>query len=91
MATVDVNGLCKALNIGTATITATSTDGSDLTATCEVTVTKPTGINGLSTEDNDGAAYFTIDGVRLTSSPQQGGIYIREKGGQREKVVIKQR
>ena len=38
VATVDENGNVTAVSIGTATITATTTDGSNLTATCEVTV-----------------------------------------------------
>ena len=91
VATVDAGGLCKALNKGTATITVTSTDGSGVTATCEVTVTEATGIEGLSTSDNVGVAYYTTDGVRLTNNPQQGGIYIRQQGDKRKKVVIKRR
>ena len=38
VATVDQNGNVKALATGTATITATATDGSNLTATCEIIV-----------------------------------------------------
>ncbi len=38
VATVDANGLVTAVAAGTATITATTTDGSNLTASCEVTV-----------------------------------------------------
>ena len=38
VATVDENGNVTAVSIGTATITATTTDGSNLSATCEVTV-----------------------------------------------------
>ena len=40
LATVDATGLVKALAPGTATITAKTTDGSGLSATCAVTVTK---------------------------------------------------
>ena len=39
VATVDPNGLVTANKVGTATITATTTDGTDLCASCEVTVT----------------------------------------------------
>ena len=38
VATVDENGNVTAVSIGSATISATTTDGSNLTATCEVTV-----------------------------------------------------
>ena len=38
VATVDENGNVTAVSIGTVTITATTTDGSDLSASCEVTV-----------------------------------------------------
>ena len=38
IATVDNNGMVTAVKVGTATITATTTDGSNLSATCKVTV-----------------------------------------------------
>ncbi len=38
IATVDVNGKVTAVAVGTATITATTTDGSNLSASCEYTV-----------------------------------------------------
>ncbi|MBE6116384.1 MAG: hypothetical protein E7187_06110, partial [Erysipelotrichaceae bacterium] len=38
VATVDQNGVVTAVGVGTATITAATTDGTQLTATCEVTV-----------------------------------------------------
>ena len=38
VATVDANGVVTAVAVGEATITATTTDGSDLSATCQVTV-----------------------------------------------------
>ena len=41
IATVDENGLVTALATGTATITATTNDGSKLSATCVVNVTSP--------------------------------------------------
>ncbi len=40
VATVNTNGLVSALGVGTATITATTTDGSNLSASCVVTVTE---------------------------------------------------
>ncbi len=41
VATVDNTGKVTAVAEGTATITATATDGSDVSASCEVTVTQP--------------------------------------------------
>ena len=38
VATVDANGLVTAIGVGETTITATTTDGSNLTASCKVTV-----------------------------------------------------
>lgn len=46
VATVDQNGLVTAVAAGTATITASTIDGSDLSASCEVTV------NGAATVNN---------------------------------------
>lgn len=51
VATVDQNGLVTAVAPGTATITATTIDGSDLSATCEVTVNTPaTASNSLDAD-----------------------------------------
>ena len=52
IATVDANGLVTAISVGEATITATTADGSNLSATCKVTVV-PTliiSIEGTPTE-----------------------------------------
>ena len=46
VATVDANGLVTAIAVGTAVITATTTDGSNLTVTCKVTV-NPTFANSI--------------------------------------------
>ncbi len=44
VATVNQSGLVTALSLGVATITATTTDGTNLSATCQVTVTGATDI-----------------------------------------------
>ncbi len=54
VASVDDNGLVTALAVGTATITATTTDGSNLSASCVVTVTE-----NLTDYDN----YLSLDNV----------------------------
>ena len=52
VATVDENGLVTAAGIGNAVITATATDGSDVQATCEVTVVKAEGTGLLTCPDS---------------------------------------
>ena len=56
VASVDGNGIVTALSIGIATITATTTDGSNLSASCVVTVTE-----NLSDYDN----YLSIDDIEV--------------------------
>ena len=51
VATVDSNGLVTAHSVGTATITATTTDGSNLSTTCTVTLL-PVGVKGDVNGDN---------------------------------------
>ena len=48
VATVDANGKVTAVADGTATITATTVDGTNLSATCEVTVAIPVPATGIS-------------------------------------------
>ena len=48
IATVDNNGVVTAKGYGTATITATTTDGSNKSATCSVTVAAPILVTGVS-------------------------------------------
>lgn len=75
---------------GTTTITARTTDDSGVMATCKVTVTKPTDINGINISEY-GYTYYTLDGIRLNSRPRKEGVYIREKDGRREKVVVRRK
>lgn len=52
----------------------------------------PTTIDNCEAETEDApAVYYNLNGIRVQGQPQRSGIYIREKGGQREKVVIRQR
>lgn len=50
IATVDDNGLVTAIKVGTTQITATTVDGG-FTATCEITVHVPVGINSATVEE----------------------------------------
>ena len=58
VATVDSNGLVTTHSVGTATITAITTDGSNLSTTCTVTLL-PVGVKG----DMDGDGKINIDDV----------------------------
>ncbi len=75
VATVDVNGLVTAVAAGTATIIATTTDGSDKTASCTVIVAEgsaPTYLEKLTEAPEDGAKvviYYPVDGLVLTAVP----------------------
>ena len=55
VATVDANGTVTAVGNGTATITATTTDGTNISRTCTVTVTDPNNIpvTGLTLNHTD--------------------------------------
>ncbi len=75
VATVDANGTVTAVAAGTATITATTTDGSDLSASCAVTVIAQQLVNELSVADYRCMAgdTFTID-VSLSNGNEIGGV-----------------
>ncbi|AZV56066.1 Ig-like domain-containing protein [Clostridium sp. AWRP] len=59
IATVDQTGKVTAVKEGTATITATTTDGSNLSASCVVTVT-PQGTTPTNPTDNTGNAILNL-------------------------------
>lgn len=75
VATVDDNGLVTAVEAGSATITATTNDGSNLSANCSVTVTDPT--SGI---DNVGVGNVDV-------STAKGRIMISGKSGDVPVVV----
>ena len=58
IATVDTMGKVTAVAPGTATITATATDGSDVTASCEVNVIAPQQDSYTITYMVDGEVYY---------------------------------
>jgi uncharacterized protein YjdB len=66
VATVDANGLVTAHKVGTATITVATTDGSDLTATCALTVT-PQVVIGL-TISSETASIVVDKTLQLTAT-----------------------
>lgn len=95
VATVDQDGNVTAVSQGTATITATTTDGSDLSAECIVTVTLKTEVDEITTGGNTFAQVFTADGVlvfsgKLSDWTRAGkGIYIVRTASRTEKISVR--
>ena len=83
VATVTSNGRVNALEVGTTIITATSTDGSDISAACRITVRNYTSSNCFSMPDTEvlHGESVTIP-VRLTNDQNilafQTNIYLPE-------------
>ena len=85
IATVDENGILKAITPGVVKITATTKDGSNLSAYINIIVTEPTGINGVIADDKDAdTIYYDLEGKKI-QTPTKGNIYITNKG---KKVVF---
>ena len=75
VATVDADGKVTAVALGTANITATANDGSGVTATCAVTVSKVVTIN--QSDWGSGYKSFTKDGVTVSAvmiDPDHGNL-----------------
>lgn len=70
VATVDETGLISLLKKGTAVITASATDGSNVSAECAVVVTDDSGIDDILTDKNTYVRVFNLQGV-----PVYEGIY----------------
>lgn len=88
---VDENGNILGVSVGKSIITAKTTDGSNLSDDCVVTVTESTGLDGIAVDEADGSAYYTLDGMKLQMKPQKAGVYIRERDGVRQKVVVNEK
>lgn len=87
VAAVNNKGLVIALEVGTAIISATTTDGSNLSANCIVTVIKePDGIKNTTIQNP--VEYFTLDGSKV-STPNKAGTYLVKKGIETKMVVLK--
>jgi uncharacterized protein YjdB len=68
VATVDANGLVTALKVGNATITVATTDGSNLTATCEVKVDKASGVADILSDAQTSCNIYTLNGVLVKAA-----------------------
>ena len=102
VASVDASGLVTAIKAGTATITATTSNG--LTASCTVTVkSKSAGIDVVDSEGEsavrveggniiapEGSEVFDLNGRRVKATNLPSGIYIvRIPGGKAVKIMVK--
>lgn len=80
VATIDKNGILKAISTGTVKITATTKDGSNLSAFIKITVTEASGIHGVTIEDeNENTEFYDLEGRKI-QTPQKGRVYITNKG-----------
>lgn len=85
IATVDENGILKAITPGVVKVTATTKDGSNLAAYINIIVTEPTGINDVDADDKDAdIIYYDLEGRKI-QNPVKGHLYITNKG---KKVVF---
>lgn len=88
---VDEAGNILGVSPGKSIITAKTTDGSNLTANCVVTVATTTRIDATTTDTTNNATYYTLSGVMLHAKPQQEGVYIRVKDGKSQKVIVRRK
>lgn len=94
VATVDKLGLVTAVAPGNAVITVYSTDGSNISTTCDIIVNKYSGINDIIIDDNEIVKIFNISGLlifdgKYTDAKLSEGIYIIATKYGRYKLLIK--
>ena len=91
VATVDDNGLVTAVSVGSATITATAADGSNVYGSCALTVTaKPVSVSDTLTRETTGisngtTSYSTWSGKTGTS----GAVYAGQSAGDKDSIQIR--
>lgn len=71
---------------GTYMLTLRDNDGNDLIDPFKINVVNSTGVDEVGAEE-EGAEYFTIDGIPLRGEPEPGRIVIRRAGGRTDKIV----
>ena len=91
VASVDQNGTVTILNVGTAVITAETTDGSGIKAECHISGTSL--LNSIES-DSFKADVYTINGLLIKSNADSGfisnlvkGSYIIRVGGVAHKII----
>ena len=87
VATVDEQGLVTAVAPGTVIITVSTTDGSDLSATCTITVSPKVGIFHVNATNGEGQI-FTLDGRKLNTL-QKGINIVRMADGSVRRITVK--
>lgn len=94
IATVDETGLVTTLKEGECVITAKTTDGSELTANCYISII--TGIDIISFDANESFDVYTLEGVKIKAGCKKAdlrnlsiGIYILRNNNKVEKLVIR--
>ena len=87
VATVDEQGLVTAVAPGTVIITVSTTDGSDLSATCTITVSPKVGIFHVNATNGEGQI-FTLDGRKLNTL-QKGINIVRMTDGSVRRITVK--
>ena len=79
VATVDGSGLVTAVSEGTATITATANDGSDVSASCVVTVTF---IDGIADVETSKVTVLAVNGrITVSGKEQDETVSVYDTGG----------
>lgn len=96
VATVDAEGMVKAIKEGTAVISATTNDGSAITAICTLNVDKDNGIDAILAEGGE-VDVWTVSGqivmARATAADLRSlasGIYILRSGSKTAKHIVRQ-
>lgn len=95
IATVDQNGVVSGVAIGNTTITAVSTDGSNISAACEVSVSSGSAVEEVMVNGKIGSVY-AVDGTLVASdidaaglNKLPAGLYIVVCDGLTEKYIKK--
>ena len=83
VATVDGNGVVTAIADGTATITAQTVDGSNLTATCVVTV----GASAVEAVETNAARIYSANGNIIIAAAEDGEAAVYDLTGRLIKSV----
>ena len=80
-ATVDAGGIVTAISAGTATVTATTNDGTDLSASCIVTVSDATAVDNVT--DNPIQVYGRNGEIVLEGLTEGMSFYVYDVIGRR--------
>lgn len=85
VAVVTSDGLVIGVGEGLCAIFATTTDGSNLSASCLIYVSGTSNIDNLELSSSKNEIYYTLSGNIIEGMPRQKGVYIRNG----KKIIIK--